>query len=128
MLPPDATDKKPAEPMRFRAVLMANASDADSLAPWGSNGLALSLLDKALVTCNGCDRVLKWYPWMYGRGGPQAIGYAGPCGIADPQKIALLDVSGSVGKTHEYQCYCSALSQCGYWPHYTFLDETAMPQ
>ena len=112
--------------MQIRAILLADADDADSLAPCGRNGLAVSLLDQALITCNGCDRVLKWYPRMYGRGGPEAIGFTGPCGIEDPQKISLLDVSGAVGRTHDYQCYCSALSSCGYWAHYTFMDEALL--
>ena len=60
---------------------------------------------------------------MYGRGGPQAIGFAGPCCVEEPQKITLLDVTAAVGRTHDYRCYCAALSQCGYWPHYTFLDD-----
>jgi hypothetical protein len=120
-----AADKKSAKQMQIRAVLLADADDADSLAPCGRNGLALSLLDEAIVTCNCCDSVLKWYPRMYGRGGPQALGFVGPCGVDDPQKIAVLDVSAAVGKTHDYECYCSALSDCGYWPHYTFLDGAA---
>jgi pimeloyl-ACP methyl ester carboxylesterase len=123
-LPPETVAAtKPPKPMQIRAVLLADASDADSLAPCGRNGMALSMLDKGLITCNGCDRVLKWYPRMYGRGGPEAIGFVGACGIDDPQKIALLDVSAAVGRTHDYRCYCSALNSCGYWPHYTFLDD-----
>jgi hypothetical protein len=126
-LPPDAVaDKKSAKRMRIRAVLLADASDADSLSPCGRNGMALSMIDEALITCNGCDRVLKWYPRMYGRGGPDAIGFVGPCGIDDPQKIAVLDVSAAVGKTHDYQCYCEALTRGGHWAHYTFLDDMAV--
>jgi hypothetical protein len=122
-LPLDAAaENKSAKPMRIRAVLLADASDADSLAPWGCNGLAPSLLDESLITCNCCDRVLKWYPRMYGRRGPQAIGFVGPCCVEDPQKFAVLDVSGAVGRTHDYRCYCSALSMFGCWAHYTFLD------
>ncbi len=125
-LPPAAVaEKDSTKPMQIRAVLLADADDADSFAPCGRNGLALSLLDEALVTCNGCDRVLKWYPRMYGRGGPEAIGFVGPCGIDDPRKIVVVDVSSAVGKTHDYRCYCSALSTCGYWAHYTFLDDAA---
>ena len=121
---PPAADNNPAKRLQIRAVLLADAADADALAPCGSNGLALSLLDEAPITCNCCDRVLKWYPRMYGRGGPEAIGFVGPCCIDDPKKVALLDVTAAVGKTHDYRCYCSALSQCGYWPYYTFLDDT----
>ena len=45
-----------------------------ALAPGGRHGLALSLVDRMLVTRNGCDRVLRWYPRMYGRGGPGGPG------------------------------------------------------
>ena len=118
-------ERNPAKRTAIRAVLLADADDVDSLAPCGRKGLALSSLDEALVTCNGCDRVLKWYPRMYGRGGPEAIGFVGPCGIDDPKKIAVVDVSAAVGKPHDYEGYCSALSMCGYWAHYTFLDDAA---
>jgi len=106
-----------------RAVLLAAAGDADCLAPGGCHGLAFSLLDQVLVTRNGCDKTLRWYPRLYGRGGPEAIGFVGPCGIDDPQKVAVVDVSATVGKTHDYQCYCSASNVSCHWAHYTFLDD-----
>jgi esterase/lipase superfamily enzyme len=106
-----------------RAVLLAAAADADWLACDGHHGLACSLADEMLVTRNGCDKVLKWYPRLYGRGGPEAMGFVGPCGIDDPQKLAVVDVSCTVGKTHDYQCYCSASNVCSRLAHYTFLDD-----
>ena len=76
-----------------RAVLLASAIDADWLAPGGCHGLALSLVEQMLVTCNGCDRVLRWYPRLYGRGGPQAMGFVGPCGIDGAENVEVVDVS-----------------------------------
>ena len=55
MLPQDDANKTSAKQMQIRAVLLADADDADSLAACGRNGLALSLLDEGLVTCNCCD-------------------------------------------------------------------------
>ena len=70
-----------------RAVLLAAAMDADWLAPGCCHGLALSLPDQVLITCNGCDRVLRWYPRLWGRHGPQAMGFVGPCGIGAAENV-----------------------------------------
>jgi hypothetical protein len=107
-----------------RAVLLAAALDADALAPDSANGLALSLLDRVLITCNGCDRVLRWYPRLYGRGGPQALGRVGRYGIDGSGKIDVLDVSATVGRVHDLYRYCTAPDLCGRWAFYTFLDES----
>jgi hypothetical protein len=112
----------------LRAVLLATADDFDALAPDGRNGLALSLLDRVLVTRNGCDQRLRWYSRLYGRRGPEAMGFVGPCGIDQPQKLTVVDVSCTVGKTHDYQCYCSASNVCSQWAHYTFLDDAPAPR
>jgi pimeloyl-ACP methyl ester carboxylesterase len=106
-----------------RAVLLAAAVDADWLAPGGCHGLALSLVDQALITQNGCDRVLRWYPRLYDHGGSQAMGFVGPCGVEQSENVAVVDVSSTVGKIHDWRCYCSAANVRGLWPHYTFLDE-----
>jgi hypothetical protein len=106
-----------------RAVLLAAAEDSDCLAPGGRHGRAFSLLNEVLVTQNGCDKVLRWYSWMCGRGGPEAMGFVGPCGIDDANKLAVVDVSATVGKTHDYRCYCSASNVRSQWAHYTFLDD-----
>jgi hypothetical protein len=107
----------------IRAVLLATADDFDALAPDGRNGLALSLLDQVLITRNGCDHNLRWYSWLYGRGGPDAMGVVGPCGVDQPEKLTVVDVSATVGKTHDYQCYCSASNVCSLWAKFTFLDD-----
>jgi hypothetical protein len=111
------------KPIQVRAVLLAAAEDADALSPCGRNALALSLLDQGLVTCNGCDRVLKWYPRLDGHGGPEAIGAIGPCCVSDAGRLCLIDVSCEVGKHHDYSYYLSAPSVCSRLAFFTFLDD-----
>jgi len=96
----------------LKAVLVAAALDNYSLLPGRRNGLALEQLDAVLVTRNGCDPVLRWYPRLYGRGGPNALGYTGPAcpsRLGDQrEKLDLLDVTCSVGKDHSWRTYlCS---------------------
>jgi hypothetical protein len=106
-----------------RAVLLAAAEDVDALSPGGVNERALSLLDKALITVNRYDRVLRWYPRMCGRGGPQALGFTGPCAVENPEKTELVDVSCTVGRIHDWRRYCAASNVCSRWAHYAFLEE-----
>ena len=106
------------------AVFLAAALDTD----WFSadeHSKSLSLFNKALVTENCCERVLRWYPWLWGRGGPQAMGYVGPGGI-DTEKVEVLDVSTSVGKHHDYRLYCTAPSVCSQWARYAFFVDSPL--
>jgi hypothetical protein len=105
----------------IRAVLLAAADDLDSLAPDGRHGRALSQFEQVLITRNGCDKALRWYDRLYGRCGPVAMGLVGPAGIDGVDKVTVVDVSGTVGKSHDCRCYCSAI--CGQWARYTFLDD-----
>jgi hypothetical protein len=107
----------PLRPMR--AVLIAAAEDADWLMPGHRDGLALALVDRVLVTQNGCDGVLRFYPWMYGRGGPQALGFAGPCGPSE--KLEVVGVSCEVGRTHDWLRYEAAAELQARLAWYTFL-------
>jgi esterase/lipase superfamily enzyme len=109
----------------IRAVLLAPAIDAAALAPCGRQELALSMLDQTAVTVNRRDFALKLYPLLQGPGGPRALGRVGPCGIEnDQKKIAVLDVTGTVGRTHDCQRYCSAPNLACLWAKYAFLDES----
>ena len=72
---PEQSQKRAAP---LRALMVAAAIDDDSLAADGTYNLALSQVESMLVVRNGCDKVLKWYPRIYGRRGPEALGYAGP--------------------------------------------------
>jgi hypothetical protein len=106
-----------------RAVLLAAAVDADWLAPNGCHGSALPLVEAMLITRNGCDRVLRFYPRIYGRGGPEALGSIGPCGIGDAGNVEVIDVACEVGKVHDWRDYCLAPDVCCRWSQYTFLED-----
>ncbi len=106
-----------------RAVLLAGAVDADCLAPDGCHGLALSMAEGLLITCNSSDVVLRRYPRIDSCGGTRAMGSVGPQCVADASKIHVFDVSHDVGVRHSWQLYCSAVDCCGQWPRYTFLTK-----
>ncbi len=103
-----------------RAVLMAAALDADWLAPGHCHGRALSLIDQMLVACSPGDWVLRRYPRLGGRGGPQSMGAIGPCLGDDADKVEVVEVGGVA---HNWRRYSSAPDVCCRWAHYTFLDE-----
>jgi hypothetical protein len=124
-LPPETVAAWTTKRRLVRATLLAAAEDADWLAPDGRHGRATAALDETLIAYNPCDRVLRWYPRLYGRGGPQALGAVGPDGLDDAaaRKTRLFNVAPIIGKSHDYQCWCSAVSSCGLWARYAFLDE-----
>lgn len=105
-----------------RAVLMAAAEDHDRLDLDGEGCLPLALLDRVLITYNPCDRVLRHYPKLQGRHGPEAMGFVGPSGTDCSDKIEVIDVSGSVGRHHNWRRYSSSPEVCSFWPQYTFLE------
>jgi hypothetical protein len=108
------------------AVLVAAAMESCALASDDPPRSPLSQVDRLLVTCNRRDSNLRFYPFLYGRRGPQALGFVGPSGIdpGDPNtgKVEVIDVTCAVGKRHDWECYRDA------WPlnerlvRYTFLD------
>jgi hypothetical protein len=107
-----------------RVVMVAAAMDNFSLASDGEYNLALPLIKSMLLARNGCDRVLKWYPRLYGRGGPQALGFTGPTGCGEYDKIELLDVSCEVGRKHPWEFYIQSASLMAAIDRYAFLDNT----
>jgi hypothetical protein len=119
---PVLSEKNKKSEQSIRAVLVAAALDCFALAPGQSNANAPTQVEEMLVTRNGCDRALRFYSRLYGRGGPEALGYFGPC-CGNAEKIRLLDVTCAVGKTHEWEnyIYCSGLFNV--LPHYVFLEE-----
>jgi pimeloyl-ACP methyl ester carboxylesterase len=119
-------EKAAGRPVRtpFRAVLIASAVSAGSLLPGQRDGLAATQVDAILITRNACDPALRWYPRLYGRRGPQAMGYVGV--YTAPQfrdKIEQIDVTGSVGRQHDWSGYVSAPALVKRLARYTFLDE-----
>ena len=107
----------------LRAMLVAAACDAGWLLPGHRHGLATSRVERIMVTRNGCDPVLRWYPRLYGRRGPQAMGYAGAYCCGDSrERIEQLGVSCSVGRNHDWNCYVRAPAIERQLAWYTFLN------
>ncbi len=92
----------------IRVLMVAAAVDDDSLATDGLYNLALPQVQSMLVVRNSRDPVLKWYPRIYGRGGPEALGYVGPAGSGAYEKIELLDLSCDVGRIHKWDDYLTS--------------------
>jgi hypothetical protein len=111
---------KAAGPRPIRMMLIAAAMDANWLESCCPDGLALLSVERALVSRNGCDKVLKWYSRLYGRNGPEAMGFVGPPSTAGG-KLELVDVTCEVGREHDFDRYheSSPVFQRLGW--YTFL-------
>jgi hypothetical protein len=111
----------------IRAMLVAAALDSDWLLPDHRNGLALGQVQRMLVSVDPLDRALHFYPRLYGRGGPEALGSCGPdCPQQlGPQavKLELVDVQCEVGKVHDWTNYASACSLMSRLGWYAFLSQ-----
>lgn len=87
----------------MHTVLLAPALDNYWLLPGNRNGLALSQVDRLLMTFNPCDRVLQFYPVL--SCGPEALGYTGFAGVSqlgpDRERLWQMNISGIVGKRHD---------------------------
>jgi hypothetical protein len=121
-LPELATDEKSKRAAPIRAALIADASDCFVLASSGRNELAAAQAEEILVTRNVCDTALRWYPRLYGRGGPNAMGFIGPC-CSCPENVRLFDATCCVGKSHSWEDYIYCPALFGVLPHYLFADE-----
>lgn len=106
-LPPTARRQGPV-----RAVLVAAAMDNDWLLPGHCHGSALRWLDGLLITVNCADPALRLYPALYGRRGPQALGFTGLPGLLGEElaNVEQINLSGEVGRNHEWHCYAAAAS------------------
>ncbi len=115
-----------AEPRPIRVMMIAAAMDFDWLEPCSSHGLAPLAVERILVVKNGCDRVLKYYSRLYGRHGPQALGYVGPAGTAGG-KLDVVDVSCEIGRKHDFDRYQASSPIYQHLAWYTFLEDAPAP-
>lgn len=112
-----------AGPRPMRVMMVAAAMDADWLEPCSPHGLAPLAVERILVVTNGRDHILKWYSRLYGRHGPEALGYVGPTGTAGG-KLEVVDVACEVGRKHDFDRYNEASSLYQRLAWYTFLCDT----
>ena len=113
-------------PRPIRAMLVAAAMDADWLSPSHRDGQAVPMVQRVLVTENGKERALRFYPHMYGRHGPQALGRYGPID-ADCGKIDVVEVSREVGRRHNWYLYSAAAPVVDRLAWYTFTACDSAP-
>lgn len=91
----------------LRAVMVAAAVDEGWSPPRAATGGPL--VERLLVTRNERDRVLRLYPLLYRRGGPEALGTVGrPQGRLVAGRVETWNVASSVGRAHDWQSYSSA--------------------
>ncbi len=127
LLRQNGSTEVPETPLRqYRLALIASASDVCWLMPGHSQGLIDDWAQDVLITVNRHDRVLKWYPLMQRGNRAKALGHVGPprsvlrCG---PGTIQTINVSGSVGCSHDLDRYLCSCRLRQLLPWYTFLQE-----
>ena len=121
-LPEPLVIKAASPRRRIRAVFLATASDCDWFLPGHRDGLALSLVDRLLVTQNCHDPVLRSYGNLDGRGGTPAMGLVGPALAEGAEKVDVVDVTGEVKRRHDWRLYASACSVRSRLAWYAFLE------
>ncbi len=110
--PSDAPAAQTAPLPPIRLILVAAALDAGDLSPQGRFAAAARAAVQITITRNRFDTALRFYPRMYGRRGPQALGFVGPCG--GDAKLRVVELSCAVGKTHAWLCYAAAIDPAIY--------------
>ena len=96
----------------FRAVLVAPALDADDLLPGRRAGMAIDAVETMLVTHHRRDRALRFYPHLYPRYRPRAMGFVG---VACPWMLSqrggqlqVMDLTTCIAGRHDFLNYLSA--------------------
>ena len=97
---------QPEHPLRIRTVLLAAGMDRASLQPGRQYGDALPATESMLVHINHLDSKLRFYPLLYGCGGPEAVGKEGisryGMSAESKAKIKSVDVSRLIGAEHGF--------------------------
>lgn len=106
-------------------VLIASATDNDWLLPGHARGKALKVVNRMLLVRNSCDKVLRFYHWLYGRRScAEALGRIGMGGLgqlgADQSKIAQFDACCLVGPDHYWANYFASPAIVGRLLPYIF--------
>ncbi len=109
-------NEEPEHVLRIRTVLLAAAMDQSSLQPGRKYGDALLATEKMLVHVNRLDSTLRFYPLLYGCGGPEAIGKEGVnrngLSAESNAKIKSVNVSRIIGKEHGFMNSLTAFLAC----------------
>lgn len=120
-----------AHPQRppMRVAMIAAAFDADWIQPGGYHARALSQTEELVLFTNQRDPAMRLYHFSVDRGRIDALGKAGPPrpgSLGDAaQRIALLDVTAEVGRSHVLDNYLAARGKMtGMWKRVLSESET----
>jgi predicted esterase len=104
---PKHPDRDPA-----RCVLLAAAMNNDWLLPGMRHERAVSQVERMVITISRVDPVLHFYPYLWGCGGPDALGVTGlvsPGRLGpDAAKIAHVDVTRAVHRRHGWKNFADS--------------------
>ena len=102
----------PEHPGIVHAVLLGAAMPNDWLLPGRLHDRALSQVERLVVTVNPADSVLRWYPMLWGKGGPDALGVTGVPNAAmlgtEQAKVVQLNVQGDLYNRHSWRYYAGS--------------------
>jgi len=93
----------------INAVLLGAAMPNDWLLPGRPHERAVSQAERLVMTVNPTDAVLRWYPFLWGRNGPAALGATGIAQLAplgpDQAKIAQPNLEAALQTRHGWRYY-----------------------
>ena len=96
-------------PRKIHAALLAAAVDNDWISPGGKHERALTQVERLAITVNADDPVLRFYPMLWGRRGPQALGMTGVPDLArlgaSQGKIVQLNFAPAIQRSHGWKYY-----------------------
>jgi hypothetical protein len=102
-------DPAPPEASKIHAVLLGAAMPNNTLLPGMPHDRAWTQVERLLVTVNPDDAVLHFYPMLWGRGGPAALGASGVVERARlgpaQAKLIELDMRGALRRNHGWRYY-----------------------
>ena len=116
------SDSSPEGPSHYRAVLTAAAIEHSAMRDPDTDGTD-PRMEMVLVTRNFHDPALKLYPAIEGPGGRQALGTVGPSQTDLFGASKTVDVSSSLGATHDMDLYFRTKTISSDLPKYTFLND-----
>jgi hypothetical protein len=106
------TDRENPQRQVTSALLMGAAMANNWLLPGMPHGQAISQVERLVVLYNPNDRVLHWYPHLWGRGGPEALGATGVAAPArlgeDRVKLVQVNVQPQMHRRHSWKYFSSS--------------------
>jgi len=105
-------DREHASRPAANAILLGAAMANNWLLPGMRHDRALSQVDRMLILFNPADLVLHWYPRLWGRGGPEALGATGLVGASrlgsDRGKVRQVNVRPQLHHRHGWEYVSSS--------------------